>query len=131
MQIQRVPAPWWRVLAVCCGVVLTFVGLSGCREDDAGPPLTTTYQAIVMTNGQLFFGKLQQAGSRFPVLTDVHIIQTQTNPETKQVSNVLVKRGKEAHAPDRMVLNAQQILIIEPVTPGSQIEKLLQESTAK
>ena len=27
-----------------------------------------------------------------------------TDPQTKQISNILVKRGKEWHAPDRMIL---------------------------
>ncbi len=40
-----------------------------------------------------------------PMLTDVYYIVTKTDPTTKQVTNVLVKRGKELHGPDRMYLN--------------------------
>ncbi|HEX4275956.1 MAG TPA: hypothetical protein VHZ74_11405 [Bryobacteraceae bacterium] len=38
------------------------------------------------------------------------------NPETKHVSSVLVKRGKDWHAQDRMTLNAHHIIFVEPVT---------------
>jgi hypothetical protein len=44
---------------------------------------------------------------------------------------MLIKRGKEGHAPDRMIINAQQILFIEPVTPGSQVAKLIEELKTK
>ena len=52
---------------------------------------------------------------------------SQTNPETKQVSNVLVKRGKELHGPDRMYLNANQIIFVEPVGSASKVAQLIAE----
>ena len=80
-----------------------------------------------MTNGQTFFGKLEQDGGSYPVLMDVYYIQSQVNSETKQVTNTLIKRGREAHEPDNMILNAAQILVIEPVKPDSHIGKLIEE----
>jgi hypothetical protein len=38
---------------------------------------------------------------------------------------VLVKRGKEAHEPDRMYLNPGQILFVEPVGEKSQVAQLI------
>ena len=61
---------------------------------------TTPFQAVLLTNGSVYFGHLQGYGGHNPVLTDVYYIVTQTNPETKQSNNVLVKRGKELHEPD-------------------------------
>jgi hypothetical protein len=43
----------------------------------------------------------------------VYYIVTQTNPGNKQVNNVLVKRGKELHEPDRMYLSHNQLLFVE------------------
>jgi hypothetical protein len=59
---------------------------------------------------------------------DVYYIVTQTNPETKQNNNVLVKRGKELHGPDRMYVNPNQIVFVEPVGPGSKVAQLIAES---
>ena len=71
--------------------------------------------------------KLEGYGTRFPVLKDVFYIQSSTNPETKQTMNVLVKRGKELHAPDRMNLNPSQIILVEPVGPDSKVAQLIAE----
>ena len=53
---------------------------------------------------------------------------SQTNPETKQASNVLVKRGKELHGPDRMYLNPEHILFVEPVGAGWKVSELITEA---
>jgi hypothetical protein len=89
---------------------------------------TTPYQAVLLTNGSAYFGKLEGYGSPHPVLTEVYYIVTQTNPDTKQNNNVLVKRGKELHEPDRMYLNPQQILCVEPVGPNSKVAQLIAQA---
>jgi len=89
---------------------------------------TTPYQAVLLTNGSVYFGHLQGYGEQNPVLTDVYYIVSQTNPETKQVNNVLVKRGKELHEPDRMYLNPNQLLFVEPVGPNSKVAQLISQA---
>ena len=86
-------------------------------------PFSTPYQAVLLTNGSVYFGHLQEYGTPHPVLTDVFYVVSQTNPETKQVSNVLVKRGKELHEPDRMYINPSQILFVETVGTNSAVAK--------
>jgi hypothetical protein len=89
----------------------------------------TPYQAVLLANGAVYFGQLQGYGTNHPVLTQVYYIVTQSNPETKQTNNVLVKRGKELHGPDRMYLNPSQIVFVEPVSPGSKVAQLIAEAT--
>lgn len=89
---------------------------------------TTPYQAVLLTNGSVYFGHLQGYGQNNPVLTDVYYIVSQTNPETKQVNNVLVKRGKELHEPDRMYLNPNQLLFVEPVGANSKVAQLIAQA---
>jgi hypothetical protein len=45
------------------------------------------------------------------------------------VSNVLVKRGKELHGPDRMYLNPNSIVFVEPVGTDSKVAQLISEAT--
>ena len=90
----------------------------------------TPYQAVVLVNGQVYFGKLGNSSGQYPELRDVFYVLSQANPETKQVSNILVRRGKELHGPDYMVLNRQSILMIEPVKEDSQVAKLIAEQNA-
>ena len=88
----------------------------------------TPYQAVLLANGAVYYAKVQGYGTPNPVLTEVYYIVTQTNPTTKQSTNVLVKRGKELHGPDRMYLNPSQIVFVEPVGPGSKVAQLIAES---
>jgi hypothetical protein len=90
--------------------------------------MTTPYQAILLTNGSAYFGQLEGLGTPFPVLRDVFYVQSSQNPETKQVSNILVKRGKEWHAPDRMILNSNMIVLVEPVNPTSRVAQLIAQA---
>lgn len=93
----------------------------------AAPALSTPYHAVVLANNQVFFGRIEGLGQDYVVLRDVFYIQGRINPETKQQVNILVKRGGEWHAPDRMILNRQQVLLIEPVKADSQVDKLITE----
>jgi hypothetical protein len=107
-------------VALCITAVLTF------RANNA-PTLTTQYYAVLLANGGAFFGRIENLNTEYPVLHDVYYIQSRTNPETKQVSNILVKRGQEWHSPDRMILNKRHLVLIEPVAEGSQVAKLIAE----
>lgn len=86
-----------------------------------------TYQAVLLSNNNVYFGKLEGYGTDNPVLTEVYYVQTVVDPETKVQSNILTKRGKEWHSPDRMYINPKQILIVEPVGPNSRVAELIKE----
>ena len=90
--------------------------------------MTTPYQAVLLTNGSAYFGRLEGLGTPFPVLRDVFYVQSSQDPQTKQVSNVLVKRGKEWHAPERMILNSNMIVLVEPVNPTSRVATLIAQA---
>jgi len=121
------PVAWTvAVAAVVIAVAATVLAARDWRSHVA-PGLTTEYHAVVLVGGQAFFGRIENMQAENMVLNDVFYVQTRTNPETKQVSNVLVKRGQEAHGPDRMIINRQHVMLIEPVAEGSQISKLIAE----
>jgi predicted ribosomally synthesized peptide with SipW-like signal peptide len=91
----------------------------------------TTYQAVLLDNNQVYYGKVQWLGTPFPVLTDVYYIQQQVNQQTKEVKNVLIRRGTEWHSPDRMVINANHIILVEPVGANSKVAQLIADSKAQ
>ena len=92
--------------------------------------VATPYQAILLTNGSVYFGKLEGYGTPNPILTDAFYVVSHADPETKQVSNVLVKRGKELHGPDRMYINPNQIVFVETVGPTSKVAQLIAQAPA-
>lgn len=65
------------------------------------------------------------------MLHDVYYIQQSTDPQTKQVSNVLIRRGNEWHGPSETVLNSRHIVMVEPVGPGSKVAQLIEEQQKK
>lgn len=115
------------------GLIVIAAGLLFIRSTGPSSPVTftTPYQAVLLTNGSAYFGKLEGYGTARPVLSEVYYIVTQNNPETKQSTNVLVKRGKELHEPDRMYLNPTQILCVEPVGTNSKVAQLIAQAQAQ
>ena len=123
--IVRISLKKQMVLAV---TVLLLAILTACDQGRGkGPEITTTYSAVLLDTGQLYYGKLEKAGTSFPELTDVYYIQSSVNQETKAVSNVLVRRGSEWHGPDRMFLNERHIVLIEPVGANSKVSQLIED----
>lgn len=111
------------ILLIVIVVVLVVVALNW----PLWPPVKfkSPYQAVLLTNGAVYFGKLEGLGTDYPILRDVFYIQNAVDPNTKQTSSVLIRRGKEWHGPDFMVLNARHVLLIEPVTEGSRVAHLI------
>jgi len=81
-----------QVVWIITALVLIVAAYMVVHHTQPGPAVvfTTPYQAVLLTNGSAYFGKLEGYGTPRPVLTEVYYIVTQTNPETKQQSNVLV-----------------------------------------
>lgn len=121
---------WIVTTCVVCLLVGAFIGhvVTHHWMGHHHPTFSTPYQTVVLSNGAVFYGKLTGYGTGRPMMTDVFYIVSKTDPNTKQVSNILVKRGKELHGPDRMYLNANQIIYVEPVGPDSKVAQLINEA---
>jgi hypothetical protein len=89
------------------------------------PKFDTAYQAVLLDNGQVYYGKIDRIDSEFSVMTDVYYIQSQVDAQTKGMKNILVRRGNEWHAPNRSVINTRHIVVVEPVIPGSKVAELI------
>jgi hypothetical protein len=113
------------------GIVVIVAAFIFVKDTRPGPAVmfTTPYQAVMLTNGSVYFGKLEGYGTPRPLLTDVYYIVTENNTETKQSNKVLVKLGKlELYEPDRMYLNPSQILGVEPVGTNSKVAQLISQA---
>jgi hypothetical protein len=99
---------------------------AGCKEGK--PTFTTEYQAVFMDNGQVFFGRLEQSDRAYLLLRNVYYIGRQTSADSKEVKNILVKRGNEWHGPEYMYVNRQHVVVIEPVSATSRVAQLIKEA---
>jgi len=82
-----------------------------------------SYQAVFLTNGSTYFGKLQEQGSDWFVLTDVFYISVSDQSGTQ-----LIKRGTEPQGPkEPMIISRQQVLFIENMRDDSDIVTLIKK----
>ncbi|HEY4475454.1 MAG TPA: hypothetical protein VJB92_01900 [Candidatus Paceibacterota bacterium] len=95
------------------------------------------YQAVFLTNNQVYFGKLVNRNSQYPVLKDIYYLQvTQTlqpRDENQQpIPNLnLVKLGAEVHGPqDEMVINRDHIMFYEDLKEDSQVVRSIRQFQA-
>ncbi len=116
------------ILAGVAALLVVIVAVLAFMLWRSSPGLSAKYHAVLLNNGSVYFGQLEALNTPHPILRDVFYVQSSVNPETKAVTNVLVKRGKEWHGPDRMILNSTSIVFIEPVGPNSRVAQLIAEA---
>ena len=126
---------WVIILLIAVGLV--FLWQTG-KLGATGTTNSNKYQAVFLTNNQVYFGKLSNAASQYPVLRQVYYLQvTQTlqpkDQNAQPINNInLVKLGGEIHGPaDEMVINRDHILFYEDLKDDSQVVKAINDFKAK
>ncbi len=95
-------------------------------------------QAVFLTNGQVYFGKIVSVNKQYIDLQDIYYLNVsqQVQPDQKsskasdqQSNNVsLVKLGCELHGPvDQMVINREQITFWENLKSDSQVSNAIKQ----
>lgn len=118
-------------------VAVLVVVLSGWylyRSSTAATIDGNKYQAVFFTNGQVYFGKLNQVNANYFKLTDVFYIQAQEsdsaqaeseNPQETSNDSTdirLIKLGSEVHGPDdEMIISKEQILFFENLKKDGRV----------
>jgi hypothetical protein len=92
------------------------------------------YQAVFLTNGQVYFGKLYRQNGGYPVLREVYYLQVTQPPQLLQEgaapqTNInIIKLGGELHGPeDEMRINRQNILFIEDLKADSRVVQAIEQ----
>jgi hypothetical protein len=116
-----------RSQAICAFVSAVLIAGCGGSKTNTDSRTTIVYHAVLLDNGQVYFGKLENLGTSYPTLTDVFYVHGETAQDSKQARNLLIQRGNEWHKPDRMRINASHIVLVEPVGPDSRVAQLIRE----
>lgn len=105
---------WGWIVGLVVVIALVVMGSQGVFSARKG------YQAVFLTNGQLYFGQIVRETGNKVMLKDIFYlrVQRQVQPvegEEQQTPQVqLVKLGRELHGPtDEMHINQDNILYIE------------------
>ena len=94
------------------------------------------YQAVFLTNGQVYFGKLKSAKGDYIELTDIYYLQVQqtvqpttaASTSTDSGQTQLVKLGNELHGPqDEMEISSKQILFWENLKTDGKVAQAISQ----
>lgn len=114
---------------VILSVAIVFVAgaSTACNEVDGK---LDNWQAVFLTSGQVYYGKLSDSSGPFYTLEDIYYIRRVPGAEEDQAPQfTLVKMGQELHGPqDMIMLNRDHILYIENLTDEGQVAQRIQEA---
>jgi len=94
------------------------------------------FQAVFLTNGQVYFGMISDSGNQWVTLKNIYYLQVAQAPvqgsqptagqQQPQIS--LVKLGNELHGPqDEMKINRDQILFYEDMKDSAKVIEAIKE----
>lgn len=127
------------IVATVVAIAAIFIAVWGLssRSGLASTIDSKEYQALFLTNGQVYFGKLQAVGSDYYRLTDIFYLQSnnstdKTNPQDSDVvepaTPSLIKLGNEIHGPeDEMVISKDQVLFFENLKPDGKVSQSISD----
>ena len=88
------------------------------------------YQAVFLTNGQVYFGKLSGVNSEYVVLKNIYYLQEDNQnlqnqtQEAEQPNLKLIKLGSELHGPeDEMFIERDKVIFWENLKNDGRIVK--------
>jgi len=119
-------------LIVVSIAITAFVGYAIVRGVGGGSLIKgSQYQAVFLSDGQIYFGKLTGIGDEYATLEDIYYLQVQqeVQPDTTaqpQTQISLAKLGNELHGPeDEMFINVDQILFWENLKDDGQVAEAI------
>lgn len=96
------------------------------------------FQAVFLTNGQVYFGKLTDVNSGYVVLNNIYYLQqqdqanaNQQQDQAKDMQNVsLIKLGQELHGPeDTMYIQQDKILFWENLKNDGKVAQAIKDQS--
>ena len=115
------------VLAVVVGGISIFPLINSVKYDryDKKDFIdSSAYQAVFLTNDQIYFGRLKNISSDYLILSDVYYVKV-----NEEGVGQLVKLGAgEPHGPrNEMIINQDQVLFWENLNSDSPVVKAIQQ----
>lgn len=121
------------ILIMFGSILISAFVVKSTLTSEVSTPDRSKYQAVFMTNGQVYFGKLTGVTSHYQTLTDVYYLQVQQDvqpaPAAGSDSTIsLTKLGEELHGPtDKMNIAQDQILFWEDLKDESAVAKAIEQ----
>ena len=123
------------ILSVIVLLVLGFYGVKMLNHNEIMKGVNSSeYQAVFLTNGQAYFGKITDISGNFLTIKNIYYLQAGQTAQPKDATSTsstplsLVKLGSEIHGPeDQMNIARSQILFYENLKNNSQVVQAIQK----
>ena len=92
------------------------------------------WQAVFLTNGQVYFGHIKNAGRDYAILNNVYYLRAsqQLQPPASQQQISIVKLSDELHKPeDTMYIPKNQIVFWENMQDDSAVIQTIKNAEGK
>ena len=119
------------IVGVLVIVVILAVGFMWWSNNSSTGVNSSEFQAIFLTNGQVYFGKLTDTNNTYVKMADIYYLQVQqsvqpagnTGSSSSNNSKIsLTKLGNELHAPeDAMYIARDQVLFWENLKGNGKV----------
>ena len=116
------------------GTVVAIILISGLalRQLASSQVNSSRYQAVFLSNGQAYFGKLHDYYTSRPYMTDVYYFQSNNQPagtaQNASGNQLLVKLGQEIHSPEnKLILNKDSILFVENLSDEGKVVQAIKK----
>lgn len=122
------------VLVIAGLIYLGILLLDKKTNQAGGAVLKDKYQAVFLTNNQVYFGKIESLNESGITLKEIYYLQVQNadDKNAKDQNLSLAKLGSELHGPeDKMFINDDQVLFWENLKDDGKVVQAIKNNTAK
>ncbi|MFA6410271.1 MAG: hypothetical protein WCW26_01710 [Candidatus Buchananbacteria bacterium] len=134
------------VLVIICGgiyLIISYTGVGGNLF--SATQLRGSWQAVFLTNGQVYFGKVAKIDKDSVILKDIYYLQVVTKPlqqsqggdttaqadQQQEQRLTLIKLGNEIHGPkDEMIINRSHVVLMEDLKDDSRVVQAISDYVA-
>jgi hypothetical protein len=117
------------LVALVVGVVIGAAGWAVFGSDDDGDPFggaidTTRYQAVILTNDKVYFGRVEDVSDTFLRLDDAFFLRETRESADAEPVRTLLPINRELQAPEnRMLIRKDEIVLVENLAADSPVLK--------
>ncbi len=118
---------FWKIITGFLVVLVLGGGLVYVKNYVLNPNKSKGYEAVFLSNGQVYFGKIVKNNNLEIVLTNVFYIKigdtsAEAQTDLNQPKFSLIKLGNELHGPtDELFINRSQVVFYENLRDDSKV----------
>lgn len=96
----------------------------GRGDPFAGRVDRARFQAVILSNDKVYFGRLTKASDDFYSLDDAYFLRESRTTEEAEPTRAVVPVNREIHAPDnRMLIRRADVVLVENLAKDSPVQR--------